>query len=114
MALASGHWIDKEIEGVPPSPRYDHAITVAGNIAFLFGGVSNISTEEYFPTYLNDFYMITGMQFTHCLKKKNFCIVTFQMFQSQRIVLHGSRCLRKETFPQREQDTHCGDDKTFR
>ncbi|XP_057176408.1 rab9 effector protein with kelch motifs isoform X3 [Triplophysa rosa] len=59
MALASGHWIDKEIAGVPPSPRYGHAIIVVGNIAFLFGGASNVSTEEYFPLYLNDFYMIT-------------------------------------------------------
>ncbi|XP_051972833.1 host cell factor 1 isoform X1 [Xyrauchen texanus] len=59
MALASGHWIDKEIAGVPPSPRYGHAITVAGNIAFLFGGASSMSTEECLPIYLNDFYMIT-------------------------------------------------------
>ncbi|XP_055063381.2 uncharacterized protein [Misgurnus anguillicaudatus] len=59
MALASGHWIDKEIAGVPPSPRYGHAIAVAGNIAFLFGGASNVNTEDYLPTYLHDFYMIT-------------------------------------------------------
>ncbi len=73
MALASGHWVDKEIAGVPPSPRwvhsacrslcnairrkinkisiiiiicrYGHAMTVAGNIAFLFGGASSAITE---------------------------------------------------------------------
>lgn len=73
MALASGHWVDKETAGVPPSPRwaefillvdvyairrkiikigiiriihrYGHAMTVAGNIAFLFGGASSAITE---------------------------------------------------------------------
>ncbi|XP_043087605.1 tip elongation aberrant protein 1 [Puntigrus tetrazona] len=59
MALASGHWVDKEMAGVPPSPRYGHAMTVAGNIAFLFGGASGAITEEEPPVYLNDFYMIT-------------------------------------------------------
>ncbi|XP_016340160.1 tip elongation aberrant protein 1 [Sinocyclocheilus anshuiensis] len=59
MALASGHWVDKEIAGVPPSPRYGHAMTVAGNIAFLFGGASSAITEDDPPIYLNDFYMVT-------------------------------------------------------
>ncbi|XP_059400813.1 uncharacterized protein zmp:0000001301 [Carassius carassius] len=59
MALASGHWVDKDIAGVPPSPRYGHAMTVAGNIAFLFGGASSAITEGHPPIYLNDFYMIT-------------------------------------------------------
>ncbi|KAI2660208.1 hypothetical protein H4Q32_025929 [Labeo rohita] len=34
-------------------------MTVAGNIAFLFGGASSAITEEDPPIYLNDFYMIT-------------------------------------------------------
>ncbi|KTF83230.1 hypothetical protein cypCar_00041502 [Cyprinus carpio] len=59
MALASGHWVDKETAGVPPSPRYGHAMTVAGNIAFLFGGASSAITEDDPPIYLNDFYMVT-------------------------------------------------------
>ncbi|XP_056322999.1 uncharacterized protein zmp:0000001301 [Danio aesculapii] len=59
MALASGHWVEKETVGVPPSPRYGHAMTVAGNIAFLFGGASSAITEDDPPIYLNDFYMIT-------------------------------------------------------
>ncbi|XP_066506409.1 rab9 effector protein with kelch motifs [Hoplias malabaricus] len=59
MALASGHWVEKEIEGVPPTPRYGHAIAVAGNIVFLYGGTSTINSEEAEPVYLNDFYMIT-------------------------------------------------------
>ncbi|TRY60835.1 hypothetical protein DNTS_026775 [Danionella cerebrum] len=57
MALASGHWVEKETAGVPPSPRHGHAMTVAGNIAFLFGGASG--DEDGPPLYLNDFYMIT-------------------------------------------------------
>ncbi|XP_021478389.1 tip elongation aberrant protein 1 isoform X2 [Oncorhynchus mykiss] len=59
MALASGHWVAKETKGKPPSPRHSHALAVAGNIAFLFGGVSTISHEEEQPVYLNDFYMLT-------------------------------------------------------
>ncbi|XP_036450772.1 rab9 effector protein with kelch motifs [Colossoma macropomum] len=59
MALASGHWVEKEIGGVPPSPRNGHAIAVAGNIVFLYGGVSTMISEESQPLYLNDFYMIT-------------------------------------------------------
>ncbi|CAB1352132.1 unnamed protein product [Coregonus sp. 'balchen'] len=59
MALASGHWVAKETKGEPPSPRHGHALAVAGNIAFLFGGVSTISHEEDQPVYLNDFYMLT-------------------------------------------------------
>ncbi|XP_034152979.1 rho GTPase-activating protein gacHH [Esox lucius] len=65
MALASGHWVDKEMKGEPPSPRHGHAITVAGDLAFLFGGVSTRS-EEMFPMFqedssvcMNDFYMLT-------------------------------------------------------
>uniref|UniRef100_A0A3B1IRN8 Rab9 effector protein with kelch motifs n=1 Tax=Astyanax mexicanus TaxID=7994 RepID=A0A3B1IRN8_ASTMX len=54
MALASGHWVEKETEGLPPSPS-GHAVAVAGNIAFLHGGVSTMNSE-----YLNDFYMITS------------------------------------------------------
>ncbi|XP_022536602.2 uncharacterized protein zmp:0000001301 isoform X2 [Astyanax mexicanus] len=59
MALASGHWVEKETEGLPPSPRSGHAVAVAGNIAFLHGGVSTMNSEEAGPLYLNDFYMIT-------------------------------------------------------
>ncbi|XP_030622920.1 acyl-CoA-binding domain-containing protein 6 [Chanos chanos] len=59
MALASGHWVEKEIRGEPPSPRHGHALAVAGNLAFLFGGVSTASAEDDHPVYLNDFYMIT-------------------------------------------------------
>ncbi|XP_062870823.1 rab9 effector protein with kelch motifs [Trichomycterus rosablanca] len=59
MALASGHWIEKAIEGMPPSPRAGHATAVAGNIAFLYGGVSAINFKDAQPLYLNDFYMIT-------------------------------------------------------
>ncbi|XP_061837041.2 uncharacterized protein [Nerophis lumbriciformis] len=58
MALASGHWLEKEMKGQVPSPRYGHALAVAGNIAFLFGGASNI-TQEDSPVYFNDFYMLT-------------------------------------------------------
>ncbi|XP_072515267.1 uncharacterized protein [Salminus brasiliensis] len=59
MALASGHWVEKEIGGLPPRPRHGHAIAVAGNIAFLYGGVSTMNSEEAEPLYLNDFFMIT-------------------------------------------------------
>ncbi|XP_066567722.1 uncharacterized protein LOC136755167 [Amia ocellicauda] len=59
MALASGHWIDKEIKGDPPSPRHGHAMAVAGNIAFLFGGVSTLHSLDHQPKYFNDFYMLT-------------------------------------------------------
>ncbi|XP_046870962.1 rab9 effector protein with kelch motifs [Hypomesus transpacificus] len=61
MALASGHWVDKEVRGEAPSPRHGHALALAGNIAFLFGGVSCRTLKEDETIYLNDFYMITGM-----------------------------------------------------
>uniref|UniRef100_UPI003AAF859A uncharacterized protein n=1 Tax=Centroberyx gerrardi TaxID=166262 RepID=UPI003AAF859A len=59
MALASGHWVEKEMRGEAPSHRHGHALAVAGNIAFLFGGASNTSQEDEDPIYLNDFYMLT-------------------------------------------------------
>ncbi|KAL4617564.1 acyl-CoA-binding domain-containing protein 4-like [Arapaima gigas] len=59
MALASGHWINKEVQGKPPSPRYGHALAVAGNIAFLFGGVSTENSLDDQLIYLNDFYVLT-------------------------------------------------------
>ncbi|XP_059580853.1 rab9 effector protein with kelch motifs isoform X2 [Alligator mississippiensis] len=59
MALASGHWIRKEITGNPPSPRHGHALTVAGDIAFVFGGCSMHNSFDDQPTYFNDFYMLT-------------------------------------------------------
>ncbi|PWA15974.1 hypothetical protein CCH79_00017744 [Gambusia affinis] len=58
MALASGHWLEKEIRGEPPSPRHGHAVAVAGSVAFLFGGASSISPEVS-PVYFSDFYMLT-------------------------------------------------------
>ncbi|KYO20664.1 tip elongation aberrant protein 1-like [Alligator mississippiensis] len=60
MALASGHWIRKEITGNPPSPRHGHALTVAGDIAFVFGGCSMHNSFDDQPTYFNDFYMLTN------------------------------------------------------
>ncbi|XP_018418800.1 PREDICTED: rab9 effector protein with kelch motifs-like [Nanorana parkeri] len=59
MALASGHWIEMNVCGDPPRPRYGHTLTVAGNIAFIFGGCSISSNLEENPLYLNDFYMLT-------------------------------------------------------
>ncbi|XP_061466125.1 actin-fragmin kinase-like [Rhineura floridana] len=59
MALASGHWIRKEVIGNPPNPRHGHALAVAGNIAFIFGGCSYYNTSDDQPTYFNDFYMLT-------------------------------------------------------
>ncbi|XP_023678876.1 uncharacterized protein [Paramormyrops kingsleyae] len=59
MALASGQWINKEVQGDPPSPRYGHAVAVTGNIAFLFGGVSTVNFLHEQPIYLNDFYVLT-------------------------------------------------------
>ncbi|XP_054600643.2 rab9 effector protein with kelch motifs [Nothobranchius furzeri] len=58
MALASGHWLDKDVRGQSPSPRNGHALAVAGNIAFLFGGACSID-PEHSPVYLSDFYMLT-------------------------------------------------------
>nr|XP_029134321.1 protein GLUTELIN PRECURSOR ACCUMULATION 3-like isoform X2 [Labrus bergylta] len=59
MALASGHWIEREMRGEAPSPRFGHAVAVAGNVVFLFGGASRINREEEKPVYFNDFYMLT-------------------------------------------------------
>ncbi|XP_067431278.1 uncharacterized protein zmp:0000001301 [Thunnus thynnus] len=59
MALASGHWLEKEMRGEAPSPRHGHALAVAGNVAFLFGGASSINPEEDNPVYFNNFYMLT-------------------------------------------------------
>ncbi|XP_049909422.1 rab9 effector protein with kelch motifs isoform X1 [Epinephelus moara] len=59
MALASGHWLEKEMRGEAPSPRQGHALAVAGNVAFLFGGSSSMSQEEDIIVYFNDFYMLT-------------------------------------------------------
>ncbi|CAL8318130.1 unnamed protein product [Lota lota] len=56
MALASGHWVEKESRGDAPSPRYGHALAVAGNVAFLFGGARSHQEDT---EYLNDFYMLT-------------------------------------------------------
>ncbi|XP_041825478.1 rab9 effector protein with kelch motifs isoform X2 [Melanotaenia boesemani] len=58
MALASGHWIEKEVTGEAPSPRHGHALTVAGNVAFLFGGACTINQEDS-PVYFSDFFMLT-------------------------------------------------------
>ncbi|CAJ1071095.1 rab9 effector protein with kelch motifs isoform X1 [Xyrichtys novacula] len=59
MALASGHWLEKEMRGEAPSPRHGHAVAVAGNVVFLFGGAFCINHEEGHPVYFNDFYMLT-------------------------------------------------------
>ncbi|KAM6984661.1 uncharacterized protein FYW47_003826 [Aplochiton taeniatus] len=59
MALASGHWVDKVMKGEAPSPRYGHAVAVAGNIGFLFGGLSTMTQQDDFPMYLRDFFMFT-------------------------------------------------------
>uniref|UniRef100_A0A8C3FGJ7 Uncharacterized protein n=1 Tax=Chrysemys picta bellii TaxID=8478 RepID=A0A8C3FGJ7_CHRPI len=59
MALASGHWIRKEVIGDSPTPRHGHALTMAGNIAFVFGGCSIYNTFDDQRTYFNDFYMLT-------------------------------------------------------
>ncbi|KAM8961263.1 RING finger protein B-like [Pelodytes ibericus] len=59
MALASGHWVQSNVFGDPPQPRHGHALTVAGNIAFIFGGCTRSSTTDVEPIYLNDFYMLT-------------------------------------------------------
>ncbi|KAJ7335613.1 hypothetical protein JRQ81_013554 [Phrynocephalus forsythii] len=59
MALASGHWIRREVTGQPPSPRYGHALAIAGNIAFLFGGCAFHNTTDDQLTYFNDFFMLT-------------------------------------------------------
>ncbi|KAM9820177.1 uncharacterized protein ACB057_000773 [Neosynchiropus ocellatus] len=59
MALASGHWLEKEMKGEAPSPRHGHAFAVAGNIAFLFGGAARVNHEVDESVYFNDFYMLT-------------------------------------------------------
>uniref|UniRef100_UPI0037E875CC rab9 effector protein with kelch motifs n=1 Tax=Semicossyphus pulcher TaxID=241346 RepID=UPI0037E875CC len=59
MALASGHWLEREMRGEAPGPRHGHAVAVAGNVAFLFGGASSINQEEDSLVYFNDFYMLT-------------------------------------------------------
>ncbi|XP_078069992.1 uncharacterized protein LOC144494663 [Mustelus asterias] len=60
MALASGHWIKKEVRGEPPCPRHGHGLAVAGNIAFIFGGCSTVSMKvSNRPKYFGDFYMLT-------------------------------------------------------
>ncbi|XP_029693998.1 kelch domain-containing protein 3-like isoform X5 [Takifugu rubripes] len=59
MALASGHWLEKEMRGAAPSPRHGHALALAGNVAFLFGGASTFNHKEDNPVYHNDFHMLT-------------------------------------------------------
>ncbi|XP_059500993.1 uncharacterized protein zmp:0000001301 [Stegostoma tigrinum] len=61
MALASGHWIKKEIRGDPPCPRHGPGLAVAGNIAFIFGGCSrvNMKVSNRQSKYFSDFYMLT-------------------------------------------------------
>ncbi|XP_068190075.1 rab9 effector protein with kelch motifs [Antennarius striatus] len=58
MALASGQWLEKESRGAAPSPRHGHALALAGNVAFLFGGASSFHHEDN-KVYYNDFYMLT-------------------------------------------------------
>uniref|UniRef100_A0ACB8ERL4 Uncharacterized protein n=1 Tax=Sphaerodactylus townsendi TaxID=933632 RepID=A0ACB8ERL4_9SAUR len=60
MALASGHWIRKDVAGDIPDPRHGQALAVAGNIAIMFGGCSFYNTSDDQPTYFNDFYMLTS------------------------------------------------------
>ncbi|KAM4706742.1 uncharacterized protein O3C94_000288 [Discoglossus pictus] len=59
MSLASGHWVRSDVFGDPPKPRHGHALTVAGNIAFIFGGCTHGNNPEETPIYFNDFYMLT-------------------------------------------------------
>ncbi|CAH2294343.1 acyl- -binding domain-containing 6-like [Pelobates cultripes] len=59
MSLASGHWVQSNIGGNPPKPRYGHALTIAGNVAFIFGGCAISSIPDGEPVYLNDFHMLT-------------------------------------------------------
>ncbi|XP_056381264.1 rho GTPase-activating protein gacHH-like [Hyla sarda] len=59
MALASGHWVQSNVLGDAPSPRYGHALTVAGNIAFVFGGCTINKVLDEKPVYLDDFYMLS-------------------------------------------------------
>ncbi|KAM8744233.1 uncharacterized protein AB9X84_018278 isoform 1-T3 [Acanthopagrus schlegelii] len=59
MALASGQWLEKETRGEAPCPRHGHALAMAANVAFVFGGASSINQEEDSPVYFNDFYMLT-------------------------------------------------------
>ncbi|XP_037835480.1 rab9 effector protein with kelch motifs [Kryptolebias marmoratus] len=58
MALASGHWVDREVRGPSPSPRHGHALAVAGNVAFVFGGACS-SNQQGSLVYFSDFYMLT-------------------------------------------------------
>uniref|UniRef100_A0A3Q3EPR0 Rab9 effector protein with kelch motifs n=1 Tax=Kryptolebias marmoratus TaxID=37003 RepID=A0A3Q3EPR0_KRYMA len=57
MALASGHWVDREVRGPSPSP-HGHALAVAGNVAFVFGGACS-SNQQGSLVYFSDFYMLT-------------------------------------------------------
>ncbi|XP_053555932.1 actin-fragmin kinase-like [Bombina bombina] len=59
MALASGHWVKNDVFGEPPRSRHGHALAVAGNIVFMFGGCAKSSSRNKEPTYFNDFYMLT-------------------------------------------------------
>nr|XP_033784496.1 rab9 effector protein with kelch motifs-like isoform X1 [Geotrypetes seraphini]XP_033784505.1 rab9 effector protein with kelch motifs-like isoform X1 [Geotrypetes seraphini] len=59
MALASGHWIRTEVTGDLPSPRHGHALAVAGNVVFVFGGCATHNNLKDEATYFNDFYMLT-------------------------------------------------------
>ncbi|KAH0628193.1 hypothetical protein JD844_009044 [Phrynosoma platyrhinos] len=40
--------------------RHGHALAIAGNIAFMFGGCSFYNTSDDQPIYFNDFYMLTS------------------------------------------------------
>ncbi|XP_073509233.1 kelch domain-containing protein 3-like isoform X1 [Phyllobates terribilis] len=59
MALASGHWVQSNVVGDAPRPRYGHALAVVGNIAFIFGGCTSNKVLDEEPVYLNDFYMLS-------------------------------------------------------
>ncbi|KAM3938066.1 kelch domain-containing protein 3-like [Leptodactylus fuscus] len=59
MALASGHWMQSIVLGDAPRPRYGHALAVAGNIAFVFGGCTVMKIVDAEPVYFNDFYMLS-------------------------------------------------------
>ncbi|KAG9486870.1 rab9 effector protein with kelch motifs-like [Eleutherodactylus coqui] len=59
MALASGHWVRGNVLGDVPRSRYGHALTVAGNIAFVFGGCTTNEALGKKAEYFNDFYMLS-------------------------------------------------------
>ncbi|MGH0169813.1 UNVERIFIED_CONTAM: hypothetical protein FKN15_075812 [Acipenser sinensis] len=95
MALASGQWVDKEIKGHPPSPRFNHTTALLGEQIYMFGG-SSAEDSYYKDIYILD---IGTLAWQKCEVKgdspSGSVSQTFTAHYDKDIYLFGGRCESK-------------------